>query len=124
MMSPKTGMGTLSPVCEVGRGAGVCHVQSLRSAAEVQLRGGPHLWRIQERNGLSRTWLRIQNLRISTVTSRSSSGFSCGTEFIADLKASGRDVANADRMLASIQNTLWDLIGRRKPLLEQPAKLK
>ena len=27
-------------------------------------------------------------------------------KFIADLKASGRDVANADRMLASIQNTL------------------
>lgn len=51
-------------------------------------------------------------------------GFLMRHRLIADLKASGRDVANADRMLASIQNTLWDLIGRRKPLLEQPAKLK
>ena len=45
-------------------------------------------------------------------------------KFIADLEASGRDVADAERLLASIKNTLWDLIGRRKPLLERPAKLK
>ena len=45
-------------------------------------------------------------------------------KFIADLEASGRDVADAERLLATIKNTLWDLLDRRKPLLERPAKLK
>jgi hypothetical protein len=45
-------------------------------------------------------------------------------KFIADLKASGRDIADAERLFASIENTLWDLMGRRKALLVKPAKLK
>jgi hypothetical protein len=43
-------------------------------------------------------------------------------EFLADVKASGRDVIEAKRMLRSIENSLWDLIDRRKALLERQSR--
>ena len=43
-------------------------------------------------------------------------------KFLADVKASGRDTTAAKRMLESIENCFWDLIDRRKALLERASK--
>jgi hypothetical protein len=43
-------------------------------------------------------------------------------KFFADVKASGRDSGEAKRMLQSIENSFWDLIDRRKALLERASK--
>ena len=40
-------------------------------------------------------------------------------EFFADVKASGGDAGETMRMLQSIENSFWDLIDRRKALLER-----
>ena len=40
-------------------------------------------------------------------------------KFFADVKATGGDAGEAKRMLWSIENSFWDLIDRRKALLER-----
>jgi hypothetical protein len=43
-------------------------------------------------------------------------------KFLADVKASGRNTTAAKRMLQSIEDSFWDLIDRRKALLERDWK--
>jgi len=43
-------------------------------------------------------------------------------KFLADVKASGRDTAEAMRILQSIENSFWHLIDRRKAALEKSSK--